>query len=755
MGRSSPARGALAFNSSVNCVEFTLVALNIVGNGGCRGRYRFGPFVLDVAECRLLRDGEGITLTGKTFDLLLALVRSAGHLVSREELIRELWPDTVVEEQNLTWNISALRRALGDDGTRPRYIETVRGRGYRFIAAMEGSEPTAAGETIVARQPIRAIALAGVALVLAVAAVVAGVHWFARQPLPLAAAAGDSPPSIAVMPFENLSSDPANAYFVEGIQDMIITRLAGVGGLKLASRTATAAFESHPHDLKAVARKLGVATILEGSVQKAANRVLVNVKLTDARTGIHLWAKDYTRTLDDVFEVESDVAENVAAALAAHLLPEEAERIARTPTGNAEAYNAFLKAEYATRQLLGRKARDPIEAMQTANHYYQEAIARDPGFALAFARLSYVDSYSYWFDIDHTSARIAAARDAAERALALDPGLPEAHLSMGYVHYWGDRDYAAALAEFERTRRSLPNSPDIVLAVAAIQRRLGHWDDALRGFGEAVTLEPSNPRWPYELGTTLTQLGHYDKATAQFDRALAVDPESHGAVAYKALAMLLDGNLHQAADILRAIPPNVDPQGFISGMRYEAAWFARDPNAALAMLADAPDWIEAPIAVGEMPADLLRAPAWILEGDAERARAAYRNARSMLVAALDNQPGDTKLRSFLGLAEAGLGNREAALVAGRRAVAEVPVERDAFDGPSHLATLARICARTGDVETAIRLLRELLAMPSGLFVSRASLATDPIWDPLRGDPAFGELLDATPGERTTIARPAP
>lgn len=718
------------------------------------GPYRFGPFRLDVGERRLLRDGRPIPVSRKAFDLLVELVRAAPRLQSREELVAAVWPDTVVEEANLTWNINALRKLLGDNAGTHVYIETVRGHGYRFIAPVlpaaaargtrgavaDGAPPAAAR----GRFPARTAALTLVAAL--AGAVAVGVlvsrHVAGSGGAAAIGSSGASTRSIAVLPFENMSGDRSNAYFVSGIHDMILTKLAGIGDLKVIARASTAGYSSRPRNLGKVARELGVANLLEGSVQRVGDQVLVNVQLVDARTGNHIWAHAYTRTLSDIFAVESDVAEQVAAALNAKLGPEEAARVARTPTSDPLAYDLFLRAEYLAMRVEDGEADDPAATVAQAVDLYRRATARDPRFALADARLSYLQSYAYWFNLDRTPGTIAAAERAAKAALALEPDLPQAHLAMGFVYYWKDGDYAAALAEFERALRALPNSADAVGAVAYVQRREGHWNAAVAGLERAAALDPRNSRWPYSLGNTLTIMRRYPQAITAFDRALAVDPRNYAGMIAKGYALLLDGKLAPARRSLAGLPDKVDPTGGASAARYELAWLSRRPRAALAALQGVSGWVQAPWTRGLMPVSLLRAPALALLDEPAAARAAYTSARAALRKALAAQPADASLWSYLGVAEAGLGESPDAVAAGRRATELAPIGRDSLDGPAYAGQLAAIYAALGERKPAVALLAQLLALPAGRSTSVELLRLDPTWDPLRGDPRFRALVGA-------------
>lgn len=711
--------------------------------------YEFGPFRLEARERLLLRDGQPVQISGKAFDLLLALLRSAGRLKTREELFEALWPNTVVEDTNLAWNMNGLRKALDDTGPSHRYVETVRGHGYRFIAPVniiEETSPDKPGEEDTGppsegtQRRSRLRPKARNSLLIAAAVVIVGLLAWYFSTHPPGGLRHATAHSIAVLPFENLSTDKSNAYFAAGIQDTILTKLAGIGDLRVVSRTSTEHYPSHPQNLKEVARQLGVAAVLEGSVQKSGNQVLINVQLVDAKTDSHLWAHAYTRMLNNVFDVESDVAIQVASALKARLLPSEAARVAGRPTKNPQAYDLFLRAQYLATQVESESAQDPAKASSDAVSLYRQAISKDPSFALAYARLSYLESYMYWYLFDHTPARIASAKTAAKKALTLDPDLPQAHLAMGFMYYWGHRDYPAALAQFEQARQNLPNNADVVLAIAAIQRRQGKWQQAVSGFKQAAALDPRNPRWPEELGNTLTSLRRYGEAEAAYSQALAIEPHDYNALAYKALAQLLDGSPEQAARTLALIPADTNLGGLVPAARFEIAWLMHRPQAALQALADAGPWVQSALSVGRIPTALLRARAWSLLGDKARASQAYQKARSLLEDAVHKQPNNPNLWSSLGLADAGLGRKAEAIQSGKQATELLPVSKDALYGPSYLASLAAIYARSGETAKATGLLDKLLSMPAGWAISVPLLRLDPIWDPIRQDPTFRALL---------------
>jgi len=700
--------------------------------------HRFGPFQLEVDERRLSREGVPVALTVKQFDLLLALVEGAGHLRSRDELVETVWPDTIVEEHSLTSRVSALRKILGDEGETARYIETVRGRGYRFIADVaDGPAPGVPPVPPPTAPRPRRRALRAATLVLAVIAIGALGWHFTRVAAPPAT---DVPArSIAVLPFASLSSDPENAYFASGVQDMILTRLAGIADLRVISRTSMRDVASRPGDLRAIGRQFGVATVLEGSVQKDGEHVLINVQLIDARTDAHLWAQAYTRPFANIFEIESDVATRVAEALQATLQPAEASRLASAPTADAQAYDLFLKAEYPAMQVEQGRS-NAKETFERAADLYRQAIARDPGFALAKARLAFLEIYAAWFGLAPAD-RVDDAERLAREALQAD--LPQAHLAMGYVRYWGRRDYAGALAEFEQAERALPSDAAVRGAIAFIHRRQGKFDDALAGLAQAQLRDPRNPLWFTERGTTLAQLRRYAEAGQEYNRALAVDPQGYRVVAYKALTHLCAGEIDAARATLANAPSDPDSTGMLTVARYRLAWLDRDADRALAVLAasQADDWIEDPF-MSAVPVSLLRANAHALKGDAVAARADYERAAALAEGALQERPRSFYVASALGLARAGLGQRNEAIDAARRATDEVPFAADVFSGAPYLNALAETYARVGDADSAIALLRRLLDAPAGRSVSPALLQRDPAWDRIRAQPAFQALVVA-------------
>ena len=545
--------------------------------------------------------------------------------------------------------------------------------------------------------------------------------------------------SIAVLPFENLSRDPENAYFVDGTQDEILTRLAKISALKVISRTSTTRYASHPANLREIARELGVANILEGSVQRAEGAVRVNVQLIEAETDSHLWAETYDRDIKNIFSVESEVAQNVADALRARLLPEETARVASVPTKNPKAYDLFLKAEYFANQFYSASTKDTLETVERSASLYQNAVAADPNFALAYARLGYLKARAYWYNIDPSPQVIDAAQQAADRALALQPELGEAHLSMGFIHYWGQRDYDPALAEFEKARKSLPNNPNVLAAIAYVHRRQGKMEEGLHELEQTPALDPRDNQWPREIGSTFVYMRHYAEADAAYDKALALVPEDFESQWCRVTTFQMSGDLERTGGALAAIPPGVDPDGAISLARCKLALIRREPDTALAALEHAPPWLLDYFPSSREPVTLLRAQALMQKGESAQAREALLIAQRELESLLSNPRAQADAQSYLALVYAGLGQKEAALQAGRRATESLPASRDVIVGGAYLTQLAMAEAQVGEKQSALDHIEQLLAIPAGHVVSKASLRLDPVWDSLRNDPRFQKL----------------
>jgi len=557
--------------------------------------------------------------------------------------------------------------------------------------------------------------------------------------------------SVAVLPFENLSEDKANAYFVEGIQDEILTRLARISALKVSSHTSTRQYAAKPGNLAEIAWQLGVANILEGSVQRSAGTVRVNVQLIEAGSDSQLWAESYDRGIENILSVESEVAQSVADALKARLLPAEKVRNIQVPTTISEAYDRFLKAEHFTRQIVSSRAKDPAEMARQAVGFYESAIAADPEFALAYAQLAHLKSYLYWNDIDASPQAINAAQIAATLALTLEPNLPEAHLAMGYVRFWGRRDYAGALTEFATARASLPNDANVIAAIAFVHRRQGNLLQAIAELQQAAELDPYDSSLTRDLGDTLLYLRRYAEAVAAFDRSLALTPDNIETHIYRAAALQMCGDLEGSRRGLAAIPADFDPQGSVSLARFNLALAMRQPEAALAAIAMAPTWLLDNVNNVLIPATLLRGRALALLGATGPAGAAFIGAQQELEGQLRESPQHAGVHANLAIAHAGLGKKDEALASARRATDLLPIAKDMLDGTFYLASLAKIEAQVGEHQLALNHIEQLLAASAGHEVSVASLRSEPAWDPIRNDPRFLKLLAGADAETPTVA----
>ncbi|MDQ3116063.1 MAG: tetratricopeptide repeat protein [Verrucomicrobiota bacterium] len=547
--------------------------------------------------------------------------------------------------------------------------------------------------------------------------------------------------SIAVLPFENLSADKDNVYFATGMQDEILTRLAGIRDLKVISRSSTEQYASRPPNLKIVAEQLGVATVLEGSVQKAGNAVHINVQLLDARNDSHLWAQSYDGDLKDIFGVQKDVAQKVADALKAQLLPAESARIASVPTQNPDAHDLYLRANAHFQRAYDQAALTSKE-LPPAIDLYQQALSKDPSFALAAAMLAQAHMRTYWELPDRSEARLASAKAAADKALALQPDLGEAHVALGTYWYYGHRDYTQALQQLDLARKSLPNSATIELYVGAILRRQGKWSDAITHVQRAIVLDPRSSLSIDLLAAAYQALRRYVEADEVYARAVAVtqDP-TYEQITQAYNSVVWKGDLAPLRAALGSLTAASDSYSGNALSFFQLGWWSRDYPAAIktAETDTAPNW------TGQsnetFPRHLYLAWAYQVSGDNPKAQPLYAEVRVQMLAALQQRPDDPDLHLALGFAAAGLGLKDEAIREGRKATALMPVSRDAFTGPGYLGFLAQLYVRLGENDEALDTLRQLLAVPSsGVAISPALLKLDPVWDPLRKDPRFKALL---------------
>jgi TolB-like protein/class 3 adenylate cyclase/Tfp pilus assembly protein PilF len=546
--------------------------------------------------------------------------------------------------------------------------------------------------------------------------------------------------SIAVLPFENLSEDKANAYFAEGIQDEILTRLSKIAVLKVISRTSTQHYKSAPENLPEIAKQLGVAHILEGSVQKSGDAVRVNVQLIKAANDSHLWADTFDRKLTDIFSVESEVAKAIADQLRAKLTGEEEQVIAAKPTDNPEAYDAYLRGLAYTLKTTS----SPANTL-AAQKYLREAVRLDPKFALSWARLSYEDAVGYIVQsLRPTVALREEARQAAETALTLQPNLGEAVVAKGYYHYACLKDYDTAVRYFEQARQFLPNSSLIPESLAYVARRRGQWDRSESYFNEAERLDPRNVTLLNEHAGSYIILRRFPEALRKLDQVLDITPDDLDTLTVKAGIAQAEGDLQRAAALLAPLHPNADDPYAVEAQVYQEILERRPAQftARLKEILAKPD-----PALGPVNSQLRFWLGWAQEvaGDHAAAQASWSQARSELESFLKEQPDDYLLIGYLALTNMGSGDKAAALALSERAMAALPIEKDAVTGPIPIEFLARVAAQMGEPDRAVAALQKLLSIPyAGALASApltpALLRLDPMFDPLRKDPRFEKLV---------------
>jgi serine/threonine protein kinase/Tfp pilus assembly protein PilF len=610
----------------------------------------------------------------------------------------------------------------------------------------EGSSPRieARGESIVSKIKghKRGILLTLAAAILAAAAFAYSFFFVAPAPSP-------NEKSIAVLPFENLSEDKSNAYFADGIQDEILTRLSKIADLKVISRTSTQRYKNTSQSLSQIANQLGVANLLEGSVQKTNDQVRVNVQLIRAANDSHLWADTFDRKLTDIFSVESEVAKTIAEQLRAHLTGREEQAIAARPTDNPDAYDAYLRGLAYT-----LKTGDSPANHLGAQRYLKEAVRLDPKFALSWALLSYVDALGYLtLTLQPTVDLREEARQAAEIAFSLQPNLGEAVVAKGYYHYACLRDYDNAVRYFEQAREFLPNSSRIPELLAYVARRQGQWDRSESYFNEAERLDPRNVNLLTSHAIFSIMRRRFPEALRKLDQVLDITPDDVDTLAEKAAIAQAEGDLPRASALLAPLHPNAEDTIALGTQVYQAI-LERRPAQIIPRLEEIlakPD-----PALGYFNGELRFWLGWAQEvaGDHAAAQESWRQARSELESFLKEQPENYILIGDLALTNMGLGDKAAALALSERAMTVIPIEKDALVGPTRLEVFAWVAAQLGERDRAIATLQKLLSIPyagpqaSNLPLTPALLRLDPMFDPLRNDPRFQKLAEQSSSENS-------
>jgi serine/threonine protein kinase/tetratricopeptide (TPR) repeat protein len=546
--------------------------------------------------------------------------------------------------------------------------------------------------------------------------------------------------SIAVLPLENLSGDTENAFFADGIQDDILTSLAKIGELKVISRTSVSQYHGAGavRNLRDIAAELGVDNILEGSVRRDGNRVLVNVQLIDARNDRHVWAERYDRTLADSIGLQGEVAAEIAAALRAKLAPEEKASLTVKPTDNPDAYARYLKAR-GREGAANHSTADRIAAEQL----YTQAIALDPKFALAHARLSIVQIQLGYEATDYRKIR---ARAEADEALRLAPSLGEAHMALGLCLYWGDKDYGDALEEFSVAAASSPNEPEVLSYIAGIYRRQGRWQESIATFQRAQDLDPRNRETINRAAQNLLLVRDWKGVRACYKRTLEMAPDSaYARVGLAYLEVFQNTDPGAGRKILQDIPPGIDPDGIVTMARWELAMMARDYTTAEKIMTDFP--LEDFPKAGDWPKTFRQGCVALARGDIKAAQRYFVAAVPSFEKWMQEDPNDPNRHAQLGLIYAYMNRKGDAIREGRRAVEMEPESQNAFHGANTAANLALMYALVGEPDEAITLIERLLSTPGSTgfpdFPNNITLADLRLrweWDSLRSDPRFQKIL---------------
>ena len=724
--------------------------------------YEFGDFRLDPIKRLLWKNGATVPLTSRVFETLLCLVEHHDTVLDKEQLMEAVWPNSVVEENNLTQNIYTLRRLFGESPSSHRFIVTVPGRGYRFVAEVRTKDDNAAEPLLSAHPsvgqmpelpvsqpadseviPERRKRLKIFYLLLVVTGMMAVAilgYWIRKSQLSIGSTGSLSatidPKSIAVLPFDNLSADPENAYFTTGIQEELLSNLAKIADLKVISRTSVNLYKSGTaRNAREIGRDLGVAHLVEGSVQRSSDHLRIHAQLIDTRNDSHLWAQTYDRDLTDLFAVQSEIAQAIAAQLNAKLSARERAEISQPATGDLVANDLYQRA-----LVLELQSPQP-ESLLRAIGLVEEAVERDPQFVSAYCALARMHLTCTNMGYDHTTPHRKLAEVAIQNAAARQPGAGEVHLIRGWYLGMERREYDQARSEFDLARRTLPNNATLYFQIAYIDRRQGRWTEAARNLERAVELDPRNETFLFETAETYRTMGRYAEAGAFAQRALANSPHND----YNARLLPSELKVDQWAD-LRPLRKELDAimreePSAVSEIAYDllnCAVCGRDAEAAERALAALPS-----AEVGLGPG--LQGPReWYIGYVArvfnrpEQARRAFETTRSALAERVREQPDNAHAWIKLGLVEAALGHKEEAIAAGLRACEILPSSKEALWGVRIQRDLAKIYAWTGEKDLAFQQLATLSGQ-TGLF-SYGELKLDPDWDPLRGDPRFEELV---------------
>ena len=674
---------------------------------------------------RVICNGREEAVQPRVMQVLVALARARGEVVSREELVETCWDGVVVGDDSITHSIAKVRQLADLGGAQAFDIQTIPRVGYRLRAAATAETEITAPKTSrdFSRPPRTYAAIASGVFLLAV---LTFAGWEYMRPGP-----GAREPSIAVLPFKNLSSDRNAGYLAAGVQDEILTRLAKIGSLKVISRTSADQFANKSASIQQIGKELGVANVLEGSVQKSGNNIRINVQLIRATTDEHLWAEDYDRKAGDLFSLESEVAGAIATALAAKVTPGEKTQIAARPTGNPRAYDLYLRG-------LVFAHKDDDANLHTAVQLFQGAVALDPKFALAWARLASIQAHTHFGD-DLATVRRGAAHAALAKALELNPDLAEVQAAKGFYLYYGEMNYPAAERELERVHARWPNNADTLEALALVLRREGKWKESTDAFVKLVELDPLVSSHRTLLAWNLIGTHELAAALRVVDDALKIWPDNAWILATKASAYQFMGQLDLAGAALANVHPGPDSPEVFNAV-FGQFWLKRQFGNCAAYFKGSLD--QDPDTGADVTALLRTAVAECLrqEGDAKGARENYSRALDIVLGALRVHPNDMGLLILLPIVYSGLGDSRMAMATANHAIEMFRTSNDAFEVMNAERTRLEVMAAWGDRGAAIAETSRLMKLPGG--PTPALLRLDPEFDRLRGDPRFEALAHA-------------
>ncbi len=674
---------------------------------------------------RVICNGREEAVQPRVMQVLVALARARGEVVSREELVETCWDGVVVGDDSITHSIAKVRQLADCGGAQAFELETIPRVGYRLRVAAKAATDIAAPKTSHGfPRPWRTYAAIASGVFLLAALAFAG--WEFIRP-------GAPEPSIAVLPFKNLSSDKNAGYLAAGVQDEILTRLAKIGSLKVISRTSADQFANRSANIRQIAKELGVANVLEGSVQKSGNNIRINVQLIRATTDEHLWAEDYDRNADHLFSVESEVAGAIATALAAKVTPGERAAIAARPTGNPHAYDLYLRG-----LVFARKSDDT--SIHTAVQLFQQAVALDPKFALAWARLARIEANMHFGD-DLATVRRGAAHAALEKALELNPDLAEVQAAKGFYLYYGEMNYPAAERELERVHARWPNNADALEALALVLRREGKWKESTNAFVKLVALDPLVSSHRTLLAWNLIATHDFAAALQVVDDALKIWPDNAWTVAAKAIAYQAMGQLDLAGAALENIhPPPGDTDIF--GVIWEQFWLKRQFGECAAYFKGSLD--QDPGAGADVTAFFRAAVGECLRlaGDAKGARENYSRALELILGTLKAHPNNINSLTLLPIVYSGLGDPRMAMATANHALEIFRASNDAMEVMNADGARLQVMAASGDRGAAIAETSRQMKLPGG--PTPAQVRLDPQFDRLRGDPRFERLASGRP-----------